>query len=475
MFCTDIWILKRNFLSFNTGSVPIYYEGIINDPSSSWIAVVSAQTAWLTVNVTQGAVVGDADGLSGAAGDIAASVVLYGDVRDLVLMTMKASFGFADTGDKAVLAFAAMGVITTVYPPADVFVAAGKVGIKLLGNSALVHGITETTKNIIKAVDKEVIEKAIQEFSPFFLRIAEDVKYKELVKRVFKDGSTVAGAGEKYWVEALAKYERRFGGTGADLVSLEKKFRGTDFDLDSVLRATIDATTKVQKRFDALGVEMTPEVAEGIAVLMRHVGKNKDTAIYLGNASKAEGVIDSIFGLAAKNKLELSDAQFGEIMQSYFTNLKRIHDTGLPGVDTLIKKSSHHPAQIQGTYHHLIGLLDEIGLENLDEVEDGARTLGRYYDAATKAGEYYEFKNLAHYFGKNRDTVITQFQKDIESFSDAEIIAGKLQWVFRGSNTAKNGGEVIMAELQKMIDIKFPNKGLKVDDFVKFNNQRVPF
>lgn len=119
-------------------------------------------------------------------------------------------------------------------------------------------------------------------------------------------------------------------------------------------------------------------------------------------------------------------------------------------------------------------MLDDLGVSTLAKVEDSLTNPGRIYDALGKSGTFYEVKNFTHYFGKNRDTIIQQFTKDVNGLDEKVFLDGKLKWYFRGPRDAKRGAEDIVNEMQKILDKRFKGK-YSIESIIKFQGKRVPY
>jgi hypothetical protein len=310
-----------------------FYEGVINDPSSSKIAVMSAKALWHVVNIAQGAVLGEGEGAEAVAADIAASLVIYGDLRDLVLLAPKFYFGFADVSDEVILTFAGLGVVATVYPPLDAFAAAGKAGAKLLkGSTKLLKGLVNVGEELLNAKSIDVGLELAKIYGPFLKKIAENPEYLQTAKRIFGDG-VEDGIIDKP-LEKLVYFEKDFGGTSADLIALEKKLSNvSEINLDSVLRQTIDAADRLRKA----GIQLTPQAAEGVAILMAHARKlNKK--VFIGDANRIDRILRSIPDGPKK----------AVIVEEFFSLIKWAHESGYTGVRSVISVATNFDNSVKG-------------------------------------------------------------------------------------------------------------------------------
>ena len=107
-------------------------EAANGSEQASFLRVWAVEMLVSIVLMVDGFIVGDPETVEAYAGDMIASFLVYGDVRDLVIGIYRHFVGAATTGDYVVLTLAVVGLITTIYPPGDIAAAGAKAGAKLL-------------------------------------------------------------------------------------------------------------------------------------------------------------------------------------------------------------------------------------------------------------------------------------------------------------------------------------------------------
>ncbi len=138
----------------NDGQVSIIIKGKdwILRPGRSLIVIYTVELWTSVLLALEGAITGDTSSVEAQVGDLVASFSAVGDVRDLLLTLYKWATGTLTTADYVVLAFATVGILTTIYPPGDFFVAAAKIGAKQLRrlNAAAQQAVGAVVQHAIK-------------------------------------------------------------------------------------------------------------------------------------------------------------------------------------------------------------------------------------------------------------------------------------------------------------------------------------
>ena len=100
--------------------------------TTTFIGAASLE-AWVgIVELAGGFIEGDPDSAAGYAGDIVASILVWGDIRDVGIAIYRHWKNTATTGDYIVLVVTLISLLAILIPPAKVFTAAAKAGAKLI-------------------------------------------------------------------------------------------------------------------------------------------------------------------------------------------------------------------------------------------------------------------------------------------------------------------------------------------------------
>jgi hypothetical protein len=423
--CPKEWIVEAK----------AYYQNILDNPKSSKLAVVTAKLAWHTVNITQGALIGDADGLDGVAADVAASFVIYGDVRDLVLIGPKVWFGFGDTADKLALAFAGLGILTTLYPPADPFVALAKSACKAVAGTRLASGIAEICKKIFKeARSVDSIKNLISRYTPFFTRI-NDAEYRDIVGDIFYEGA----AGQTGWADKLATFQYLYRDRGATAIKRLSARYGSESNFNDILRKYVDSMVRISDKTAELGIQLTDDAMEGIGVMIRHRGE----------ARFAEQAVDHIVADASSTQIA------GNAVENMFKWIKHYEaDTKVTGLEKLLKQVGNTANGTKGSYNTI-----QYAFERVPKIKSFEfKTKGnRGFDIETTDGTLIELKNYGGLSSSSRSTINKQFEAYLEWADDIEISPEKFRYVIRGSRESfgDDANKLVEAMLKKVKDLGF--------------------
>lgn len=460
-------------------------KNISGDPAKGRLSVISAKLAWYMVNVTQGAVIGDVEGLSGAAGDIAASFVLYGDLRDIALIGPKLLFGKTDTSDKLVVIFAGVGILSTIYPPADPFVATFKVAAKLAKGSSLAPALAKIGEKILASRSAQAVRDNIDKCYPLLIRITTDLEYLNIIKNAFR--KSTSGADEVVeWIEKLAWFERKYGDEGADLLKntrekyahcirqVRSRSSGScDFSVEHIQEALVEATHKIEAVLKKNGLpSLSSEAMEGVRTLVGYIGdakKAEDIArILVKNADNPETkeiVVNNLFSWI--EKLEKANVANGILNVEGF--IKQLGESRKVGTSQ-VKRS-----KVIGQYHTVDYAINKVGLDEVKGFEqrievimmDG-KTYKRDMDIITTKDHYIECKNYApklpEYPEDYEKSLKKELRKQLKRTLNDRIVKRKslatVRYVFRGQ-IPKYAQEALLEE-SKMVLEKARKSGLTI-------------
>ncbi|MFA0736434.1 MAG: hypothetical protein OGMRLDGQ_002934 [Candidatus Fervidibacter sp.] len=220
----------------------------------------------------KGFLVGEEESAAGIAGDVIASFLVWGDLRDFFKELVKGILP-GQKADWVVFGFATLGLATTLYPPADPFVAIAKVVVKVcrrlgavgkrLAEILVRQGISAVQKalngdlSMMNAL-KEFLEKVVGR-PPIQDQIE---RIKRLASLVKSHKSFACGDWFKIGEDIKAEQLQRLQKTVAELVGAKV----IDMSLEGLLRDCLSKLGKeVKEEIANLADDVRKKVMKGMA------------------------------------------------------------------------------------------------------------------------------------------------------------------------------------------------------------------
>ncbi len=257
----------------STGS---FDPGLYGEETEVYVSASPSHTQKITIlckkyfahqkNVVAGFVWGGGSGPSAFAGDVAAGVLIWGDVRDLTIQGVRAAWPWAEA-DKATLAFATIGLGLELAPiagePADASVGAAKTLVKRLGSGAFRQGFVEVILKTWKSEGASAAMKLIWDNGDFIIHVAG-------ASDNVVDGLKVACKNGPEFTQQAFRIHKTLGSQATDLVAdIARRADLGDEVASKVAKVLGESSDEVLAALKQ-GDELCTEAVEGLAKVLNH-------------------------------------------------------------------------------------------------------------------------------------------------------------------------------------------------------------
>ena len=206
--------------------------------------------------------------------EFAASTFIIGDVRDILKYGGKWYFGLADDTEKLVTSLAAVGILTTVTPVADLVVTSLKIVIKKAANTPAANAVAEIGRKVVDEVVSGSFA-TLDKFGDIFRRLSTS----DLAKTFFERG-IVRNADD---LDILNSFYKSYGDNAEAIITrLYTKMDGAlanevaEKQVRDLIKGLVDINT-------VIGKELSDDGIDGLAALMKVDGIN---SARLGNMAR---------------------------------------------------------------------------------------------------------------------------------------------------------------------------------------------
>jgi Holliday junction resolvase-like predicted endonuclease len=295
----------------------------------------------------KGFLVGEEESAAGIAGDVIASFLVWGDLRDFFKELVKGILP-GQKADWVVFGFATLGLATTLYPPADPFVAIAKVVVKVcrrlgaVGKRLAEILVRQGTSAVQRALNGDLsMMNALKEFLEKVVGrppIQDQIeRIKRLASLVKSHKSFACGDWLKIGKDITADQLQRLQKTVAELVGAKV----IDRSLEGLLTECLSK----------LGKEVKEEIADLADNVRKEVMKGMARALGKGVAPE--------WMATALNRTDIFSANYTR--RHFLEDLSKVAD--VEGIDRLFSPTTMRgssPGLASSYVHHAEGALFEL-------------------------------------------------------------------------------------------------------------------